>query len=267
MSNYTTEDIARYAEGLMEPGELPAFEQALAADAGLQEQLALYREVQDDLQQHFTKDEGEERLKATMQDLRKEHFAPRSPGRVVRIKRFMQVTAAAAVVAALVLVVWRPWQQEDLYAEYANARMITSVERGADADSLLQLATRAFNKKDYATAVPLLEQAARQDGNNSFIQYYYAIALLETGKTDSARNILMDLHRGQSVFKHDATFYMALSYLKEDDPNNCLLWLLSIPADAGNYEKAQELSKKLAPKVFPDGPKVTPQVAKPKGVL
>ncbi|WEK35062.1 MAG: tetratricopeptide repeat protein [Candidatus Pseudobacter hemicellulosilyticus] len=244
MNQYSTEDVARYAEGLMEPGEQAAFEQALATDASLQEALDLYREVQQGLQQQWHPDAQEKALRATLKDLGQQYFTGKTGGRVVRMKNALRAAVAVAAVAILVVFVWHPWQK-DLYTQYADASMITSVERGADSASLLQMATRAFNKRDYAGALPLLQQTLLQEANNSFVQYYYGIALLETGKTAEAQQIFTKLHEGNSVFKYEATFYMALSYLKNGDRSSCRSWLQQIPADASNYGKAKELLKKL----------------------
>ena len=53
------------------------------------------------------------------------------------------------------------------------------------------------------------------------------------------------LYSRVSLFKYDAAFYMALSYLKEKNKPGCKEWLNKIPADAGPYSNAQELLKKL----------------------
>ena len=63
MNPYTLDDIARYAEGEMTAEELQAFEQALATDESLRQQLAFYRDVHDSLQQHFTKDAARQNWK------------------------------------------------------------------------------------------------------------------------------------------------------------------------------------------------------------
>ena len=77
------------------------------------------------------------------------------------------------------------------------------------------------------------------------MQFYYAVALLQNGDIEKSRAQLNELYNGESLFKYDAAFYMALSYLKEKDKAICREWLNKIPADAGPYSKAQELLKKL----------------------
>ena len=74
---------------------------------------------------------------------------------------------------------------------------------------------------------------------------YCGISLIETGHSEEARNYLLKVFNGESVFKYDAGFYIALSYLKEKKEKECIAWLKKIPADASNYDKAQELIQKL----------------------
>lgn len=245
MSQFNIEDIARYAEGLMEPEEKLLFESTLSSDDELRQQLALYRETHDALQHHFTKDERREELAQTLQQLRGEFFpATASAARVVSFKKYWRSAAAIAAIAVITVFVWQPWQT-DLYQQYADTQMISSVERGDGTDSVVQKATIAFNQKEFSVAAPLLQQALAQEPDNSMLQYYLGIALLQSGKEDKARPVLTQVYNGTSAFKYEAAFYMALSYLKVKDKNNCRQWLQRIPADAGAYPKAQELLKKL----------------------
>jgi hypothetical protein len=112
----------------------------------------------------------------------------------------------------------------------------------------MQEGVTAFNKKDFLTAASYLGETYKLDTANSFAAFYYSVALLHTGQADqqkTARAILNRLYAGESAFKYEAAFYQALSYLQEKDNHTCINWLQKIPADASNYNKAQELLKKL----------------------
>ncbi len=67
---------------------------------------------------------------------------------------------------------------------------------------------------------------------NSFVSFYYGVSLLQTNSIAGARNIFDQLYAGQSAFKFEAAFYLALSYLKDDNKAQCKEWLKKIPADA-----------------------------------
>lgn len=254
-SKYTTEDVARYAEGLMSAEEQQEFETALSEDSELQQQLDLYKEVHGSLERSFKAEEKEEALRSTLKDMRSEFFEaqtsaaavtkPASPYKATVVKmmwRKVAITAAAAVLIAIF--VWQPWSK-DLYTKYADNEMVSPVERGSHADSVLVLASKAFNAKEYSSAATYLYEIVEKDSSNSYAQFYYGVALLQSGITEKARQTLIAVSKGSSAFQHEASFYVALSYLKEKDIVNCKKWLQQIPSTSGNFGKAQELLQDL----------------------
>lgn len=236
--------IALYDSGEMDAAETAAFEARLATDELLREQLQLYREVKETLQHKPSAAVPEEQLRHTLRELGKEYFTATPPvAKTIKMKRYLaSAMAAAAVITAVFL--WRPWE-EDIYHRYVRTQMVTGTERGAAEDSLLREGTAAFNKKDYNKAVHLLGKVAAKDTSNSFAQFYYAVALLETDKVTEAQELLAILYEGHSIFKYEAAFYMALSYVKTNNKTEAQKWLRDIPQDAAVYEKTQRLLREL----------------------
>ncbi|HEX6431607.1 MAG TPA: hypothetical protein VF008_28145 [Niastella sp.] len=240
----TFNDIARYAEGEMTADERASFETALASDESLRRQLALYQEVHGSLQQHFNAGDRIP-LQDTMQSLRSEFFGAASqPAKVISFKRYLRSAVAVAAILIAVIIIWQPWKP-GLFKEFSETSMAGPAERGSSADDLLQQAVDAFNKKEYATAASILQQVKQQDTANSFVNFYYGVALLQSDRLPEARGIFNQLYAGQSAFKFDAALYQALGYLKENNKDLCREWLQKIPADASMYNKAQELLEKL----------------------
>lgn len=241
----TFNDIARYAEGEMTADERSTFETALASDESLRRQLALYQEVHSSLQQHFSAGDQRNPLQDTMQSLRGEFFGNNSqPAKVISFNRYLRSAVAVAAILIAVIIIWQPWKP-GLFKEFSETSMVAPAERGGPADNLLQQAVEAFNRKDYSSSVLLLQQVKQQDTANSFVDFYYGVALLQTDRLPEAREIFNQLYAGQSAFKFEAAFYQALGYLKEDNKTDCKEWLQKIPSDAPNYNKAQELLNKL----------------------
>ena len=240
----TYNDIARYVEGEMTADERSAFEATLASDASLRQQLALYQDVDTSLQQHFNVDEQRQQLQHTMQSLRGEFFgAVSKPAKVVSLKRTLRAAVAVAAILIAVVFVWQPWKPS-LFNKYGVTSMATT-ERGNNTDVLLQQAVTAFNKKDYSSAASLLQQVKQQDTANSYVNFYYGVALLKSDRIPEARLVFDQLYAGQSAFTFEAAFFQALGYLAEKNNTACKEWLQKIPADAANYEKAQELLHEL----------------------
>lgn len=250
---FTKEDIPRYMNGDMSPDEEAAFEKALQEDQELQELVTLQREVEAGLQLHFGTDEAREQLKATMQPLQQAYFggghkglatAVAKPARVVPIRKYLAAAVAVAAVLMVGVWVWNP-SGSNLYEKYAFVQMDNQTERGSHADSVLAAATIAFNSNDFVVAAVDLAEVVQQQPNNTYAAFYLGVALMQTDQLIQARAIFERLIRGGSAFKYDATFYEALSFLKENDKETAKDWLEKIPADAPQYAKAQELMKKL----------------------
>jgi hypothetical protein len=253
MKEFDYDMINRYLDGEMNAEELKAFEAAMQQDADLQNEVELLRDVNTTLKIKLHPGENETALRNSLKDMNADFFSAKTEQtKIIPLSGRKWMTAVAALfIIALLLTVWQPWKKENLYQQYAAIQMPGIAERGATTDSLLKLAVENFNNKKFAEAIPPFETVLKDSAQhpvgaeNSFFQYYYAIALLQNDQAEKSRTQLTELFNGNSLFKYDAAFYMALSYLKEKDKKACKGWLNKIPADAGPYSKAQELLKKL----------------------
>ena len=246
MTPYTLDDIARYAEGEMSAEESQAFEQALAADDSLRQQLAFYHDVHHSLQQHFTKDAGQVQLEGTLQQMRGEFFKKESKtAKVVSINRYLRYAMGVAAVLLITLFLWKPWQPS-LFEQYSQAEMIDPTSRGDNADSLLKQAAVLFNTKRFQEAATVLQEASALRPDDSFTKFYHALSLIHIDSSMKAMPILTKLYEGESVYKYEAPFYIALGFVKQNRSlDQARVWLQRIHADAANYNKAQELLRKL----------------------
>ena len=235
------EDIARFVEGDMEGEERNQFEASLRTNQDLQAGLDRYHDIHSSLKMKLTEDENEVKLKQTLSEVSKNHFLYEA--RVIPMRRYLVWCSAVAAVFVLFLI-WAPWRKS-LYRQYADTEMIAMTERGDTNGDQMQKAVEAFNQREFSEARVALEEVNNSKPGNSMVQYYYAITLIETGETQKARVILENLYKGTSVFKYNAAFYIALSYLKEKDEKNARLWLKEIPTEAAGYTKSQELLNKL----------------------
>ena len=247
MKEFDYDMINRYLDGEMSAGELKAFELQMQQDADLQNEVELTRDVLSTLKIKLHPGENEKALQHSLTEMNAEYFSKKTEqAKIIPLSRRRWMTAVAAVfVLALLLTVWHPWKKEELYQQYAAIQMPAIAERGATTDSLLKSAVENFNNKKFAEAIPGFETVLKDSADNSFVQYYYAIALLQNGNIEKARVQLTALYNGGSIFRNDAAFYIALSYLKEKNKTVCKDWLNKIPADNATWFKAQELLKKL----------------------
>jgi hypothetical protein len=249
MSDFDHDIINRYLDGEMNSEERFAFEEQMRENEELRKEVELTKEVNETLAMKLLPDENEMALRKSMADISRGYFSAKeqngkSKTKIIPFRQRLWMAAAAAAIVIAFLTIWPPWKQ-DLFQQYAYIKMPGVAERGAPADSILQKANKDFNAKKYIESLPLFETILKNEPDNSFVRFYYGIALLLSGQIEKCRSEMLFLYNGTSLFRYDAAFYTALSYLKEKNKSLCKDWLEKIPADAGIYSKAQELKKKL----------------------
>lgn len=149
-----------------------------------------------------------------------------------------------AIAVLIGMIIWAPWSS-GLYDKYSFSKQMSVTGRGTANQARLSKAAELYNKADYAEARKILGKEYMFSPKNPLLAYYFAITLIETGQGYEARTVLQHLSEGQSVFKYDAVFYVALSLLKENRKEEAVQWLQKISKENANYAKAQELIAEL----------------------
>lgn len=263
MASYDKEYIIRYVENELTAGERQQFEADMQKDASLEAEVALCRELKAILQQRLPQDDAVLALRNTLQRLNTKYFAPdassasgsttntgfvplSSPRSAKRIplSRYLGGMAAAASVILATVLLW-PSGKGGYLDRLGRTEMISTTERGGNADSLLQRASVYFNKQEFDKALPLLDQAVKEDSSSQLALFYRGMARWHTGAVDAARKDLEEVYMGGSALQYEAAFYMALSYAGQKNKAAAIEWLKKIPEDAPVSGKVKELSKKL----------------------
>ncbi|RYU90721.1 hypothetical protein EWM62_08730 [Mucilaginibacter terrigena] len=242
MDNDSLLQAANYVDGEMEPQQQKDFELQMQADAELRAYVEQYRQAKTALKTHLTPDANLNNLKQTLNGLNKTHFKPGA--KVVSFKAYTRWITGVAAVLILGLIVFNPWKKS-LYDEYTISSSMSVSERGEGSQTNLERAAAFYNKKNYAQAEKLLAKEYAANPKNSMAAYYYSITLIQDKQEASGREILQQLYAGESAFKYDAAYYIALSYVKQKDNVNAKKWLRNVPPGTSNYAKAKELEGKL----------------------
>jgi hypothetical protein len=229
-----------YLNNEMLPEEQSEFEQKLQDDDELREKFRLYKESTGFLEARFSKESIN--FKENLKSVSSGYFNA-SQGQKSKIIAFRPWQYAVAASLVVLLGTWFFMQntlpQYDDYNEHESAYF---TERGSD-DVNLKEAQDFFNAKDYKNAVLAFEKS--ENLKNPELQYFYAIALIETSDFTKAEIFLNNIKAGNSVYKFKAAWYLALSKLKQNKTEDCQLLLKQIPQDAEDFDKAQELLKDL----------------------
>lgn len=233
---------ANYVDGEMTLQEQQDFEQLLQNDAELRQYVAQYTQATAALKASLLPDARLNELKNTLGNLNDQYFKPEA--KVVSFKQYARWLSGVAAILILSLVVFNPWRKS-LYEQYGTATSMSVTERGSNTQTNLEKAAEHYNKKEFTKAEKLLATEYAADQKNSLAAYYYGITLIETGQETKARQILTQLYNGESAFKYDAAYYIALSYVIQKDNANAKKWLKNIPEGSSNYAKAKELEGEL----------------------
>jgi hypothetical protein len=229
-----------YIKNEMSPEDKIDFEGQLQDDKEFREAFNLYKETTLFLSNKFSPQANA--FKENLKTISKDHFSQSKSNKfkVISFKPWVYAIAACLVLFfGLQLFQTNAPEFED-YNQPENASFI---ERG-DSSQNLKLAQEAFNAKNYAKAIPLFEIILKETPKPE-LEYFYAISLLEENSIQKAETILNKLKSGNTVYKENAIWYLALSKLKQKNYQECKTLLKQITADTDYYEKAQKLISEL----------------------
>ncbi len=231
------EHIERFLHDELTPEELQQFEKQLAEDNTLREELRIYKEINGIMSRHFNPSEEEINLKKQLEHRQAAYFSSGEP----KSRRSMwYVIVSVAAAAAIILFIWSPWQQ-NILGQYGEIKMTSPIVRGNEQNQLLTRASELFNQKKFNEALPLLDSLVKLDPDNAQSRFYRGVTLLHLHQHQSARKDLQLIFHGQSVYRFDAAYFTALSYLQQNQSDSCRTWLQKIPESAAVYLKAKKV--------------------------
>ena len=216
------------------------FENQLQNDIELQEKFELYKETTQFLATKFDKETIA--FKENLKSISRENFAEKEvkKSKVIDFKPFYYAVAASVVLA---FGTWFMMQGNPEYGDFNQHENAYFTERGSIIKNL-RLAQNAFNEKNYKVAIENFEIVLK-DYDKPEVRFFYGISLLEENRYVEAETNFVSIQNGTSVYKDKATWYLALSKLKQNQFEECKNYIKQIPEDAEDYEKAQKLLSKL----------------------
>lgn len=229
-----------YFSNEMSQEEKLEFENQLQNDIELREKFELYKETTQFLATKF--DSETIAFKENLKSISKENFTEKEvkKSKVINFKPFYYAVAASVVFS---FGTWFMMQGTPEYGDYNQHENAYFTERGSIIKNL-KLAQEAFNSKNYKVANENFEIVLKEYDKPE-VRFFYGISLLEENRFDDATINFTNLQKGTSIYKDKATWYLALSCLKQNKLEECKTYINQIPADAEDYKKAQKLLKDL----------------------
>lgn len=220
--------------------EKSAFEKQLQNDKEMKKQFEIYKETTQFLEIKFSKDATD--FKENLKSISENHFTDSTQKKIKVISLQSKWFAIAAMLVVFIGVWYLNQGANPSYKDYNIHNDAQFVER-SEGNPDLKVAQDYFNTKDYQKAS---ETFAKVDNlTNPEIQLYYAISLIEIDNFSKAIILLENVSQGNSVYKEDALWYLALSSLKQKKYDACKKYLKQITQDSEKYKKAQSLLNDL----------------------
>jgi len=223
-----------------------AFEEKLQSDADFKQEFEIYKALETSLSSKFKNEESEQELRKTLTNLGtqfiKEEVSTKRKSKVISLFNYKKLMVAASIALLIGFFIFK--NGNPVYSDFANHTNLEFTVRG-DNNQTITNAETAFNAKNYKTAFAQLTVLEAQFPNDIEIQLYKGICLLEMDKFSQAETIFETISRGNSAFLTKATWYKALSYLKQEQFEACKNTLKTIPESAEEYTQAKKLLRKL----------------------
>ena len=229
----------QYLSNELSAEEKTNFEKQLSEDQELASAFETFKELNQHLEKKFGNEQELKSFKKNLKSISAAHFKAKKP-KVVAFKPW-QYAIAASVAVLFGLFVFQ--NVNPTFEDYDNPENAYLTERG-NVNANLKLAEDAFNTKNYKTAIPYF-RAVLKENKSPEIQYFYAVSLLEDNQFQKAEINLSELKSETSIYKNKATWYLALSKLKQKEYKSCKKILLTIPDDYEDYDQVQQLLNEL----------------------
>lgn len=161
-------------------------------------------------------------------------------------RKWAPLLAAACVIALLTLFLF----PRDT-ALYELPEMRSEIVRGAGEDEMGQESQRyeeavaAFNARNYSQSTGILRELHSADPQTLQYQYYYGLSLIGEENYVAAVSVLEDLAQGQSVFKNEASYYIAIAFYEQGQVEEAVHYLKAIPPSSPIYPDVERLLEAL----------------------
>jgi tetratricopeptide (TPR) repeat protein len=238
-------EFENYLNNELSETEKISFEKRLKSDTDFKQEFEIYKALETSLSSKFENEEAETALRNTLSELGSKYIKEdkiKKETKVISLMRYRKLMVAASIALLIGFFIFR--NGTPVYGDFSKHNNLELVVRG-DNNETIKKAQDAFNTRNYTTAFAQLTILEEQFPDDTEIQLYKAICLLELDKYSQAETIFNKISEGNSAFSSKATWYKALSYLKQEKFEGCKQVLKTIPESAEEYTLAKKLLRKL----------------------
>lgn len=205
--------IDQYLQGELPPNEVPDFEKRL----GSEQDLATEFKVRQQMNTYLRTQEQLPELQKKMAGLNDQYFgnSPKPALRTVARRRLLMVVGLAAAIA-LLLLVWNPFSQGQLYDQFAEHPALALVEKGSGEEERAA-AGLAYEAGDFEEAYRILKTITTEEQSSPQLYLALGISALETNRVQEAEQYFSILASGNSALQEYGLWYQALTFVKTEN--------------------------------------------------
>ncbi len=240
--------ISKYLEGELDPGEVARFEETLLEDHELQEELDLYREVDDALA-----DTEVLELRAQLDELHEE-LTPQLERRNKRSsKRVLRYAVAASVAVVISLgtysLFFKKVSDNKIVSQFYKPYDVTLVNRSANTnlDVTLRSALLKYENREYDEAIKLFQEALEINPKMVASNLYTGISYFEIQKYREAdKSLSKVIEQNDNLYIEQAEWYLGFCYLKLNENEKAREQFAKLASKYGYYQKgAKKILRKI----------------------
>jgi TolA-binding protein len=250
-----TEIIEKYIRGELTGTELISFERELTKNKSLADEVNLRKEID-----KFLKNKEALELREMLDEIHEEvtsnvkNSSMQKRKGIIRILFSRWQYAAAAVIfllafTAVLFFTIRPSLNERLYAQYFKPLDGTSLVRSDKQEDMSnrQSAMNEYNDEHYEKSWMMLKDISNRDTADAEVYFYRGISAMEINDlNDAISSFNIVIKNSTSLYIDEATWYLALSYLKKNDRLVAETQFKKIVESNSNHkDEAQEILEKL----------------------
>lgn len=244
MSESDYQLIEQYLRSELADEALHDFEQRLKSDVQLAKELALAKEMD-----QFVKNRTKTNETISMMKEMGKKYQPKPEAVVVPFykKRKVIIATLMGTAAIFLLFFFSNIFNNDPYQEFFQHQPIAA-ELSGDEINMSQ-AIKDYNNENYKSALPVLENNEKINGSkNSQYELAQGICYLELGQFQKANSTFTHLLETQQIYKNQATWYLALTALKQNDFQKSRELLTQIESESAYFKKAEQLQQVISSK-------------------
>lgn len=239
-----------YLSGDLSVEETTSFESRLNADDAFKQAFNVYKDLTKYLEHQIGNEDKTTDFRANLDSISHRYFTKldvaENPVEVKKTFNLYKFAVAASIALIMGFFVYNQFTGGANYSDFNNHGTVDFGVRGSEDNvGLLIKTTKAFNNEEYEEAKGYLEELIEEEPENIEYNFYYAITNIELDNFEKADETLTTIKEGNSAYNNRATWYLALSKLKQDKEAECIALLKQVPEDADDYSQALKLLNKL----------------------